>query len=791
MAAAARGARRERSRARFDAAPVSLAAPRSPLHATGSDAPRARCAAPTARRPARGATLRGGRSAGARALHTAQHPPRRRCAPRGGDARGRSAPRSFFSSTPRPPPAGSGSRPGGGVRARKARRDASRIRRSTRRARGACTPVVHRCFNSAQRARPGVGALDCPSSISMPIASLAPSPRLRGASSHDLGVAPLLYMRTRYSTAGARASPAPRIAIICVRRTSATTARLPSGTRLAGIRRADAERESFSARARRLSRSPRLAPPSARLPRRAGVHRLRALRRALRARARARGLRRRTQHAPPRRRGARLDGAAARRSARGGRLRTPRARRPARAGPPRPQHRDRRDLLRGRRPCPSAAASVAQRRRVAPVRSAATSARESAQVERESLRERRLARPRPRCRRADSRGGARSGKKAGAPSSSVGRSAPIIASSAAVPVVARARRRAPRATPSSAGRAPARRRALDRHPAARRAAARAQIALAPGARASSRSHFVPRRRRARQPRTHTHSRATSRDFWAISTVQHTTHTRRERLRDTQSPVMARFGHTSRGRSSGRRELAPARGLDCDLLPWRPRGVSLASKRLLAMSSSSKEALAAEEARHRPPRSHRRRAGGRRRASGAGATAAGTRRCRRCSTPVPRHVHELERGRRRSCDSLSTRHRARSSPRRRGALALAPSAALSLVAEQRYNDEFDDEEREPDEDEYVFSVKYQRENGDASLICRTTHPSASPRRRGSSSAHGGRTWRTSARCGRHPRPATPRARTSRRRRAASAARRRASRRRRGSTAARHVEAVVAA
>ena len=45
----------------------------------------------------------------------------------------------------------------------------------------------------------------------------------------------------------------------------------------------------------------------------------------------------------------------------------------------------------------------------------------------------------------------------------------------------------------------------------------------------------------------------------------------------------------------------------------------------------------------------------------------------------------------------------------GSLPPRPST-LSLLAEQRYNDEFDDE-REPDEDEYVFSVKYQRENGD--------------------------------------------------------------------------------
>ena len=51
-----------------------------------------------------------------------------------------------------------------------------------------------------------------------------------------------------------------------------------------------------------------------------------------------------------------------------------------------------------------------------------------------------------------------------------------------------------------------------------------------------------------------------------------------------------------------------------------------------------------------------------------------------------------------------------SPLPLGSLPLAPST-LSLLAEQRYNDEFDDEEREPDEDEYVYSVKYQRENGD--------------------------------------------------------------------------------
>ena len=37
--------------------------------------------------------------------------------------------------------------------------------------------------------------------------------------------------------------------------------------------------------------------------------------------------------------------------------------------------------------------------------------------------------------------------------------------------------------------------------------------------------------------------------------------------------------------------------------------------------------------------------------------------------------------------------------------------LEPALRERYNDEFDDEEREPDEDEYVYSVKYQRENGD--------------------------------------------------------------------------------
>ena len=75
--------------------------------------------------------------------------------------------------------------------------------------------------------------------------------------------------------------------------------------------------------------------------------------------------------------------------------------------------------------------------------------------------------------------------------------------------------------------------------------------------------------------------------------------------------------------------------------------------------------------------------------------------------VPRHVHELERG---TAFVRSLRGKSPLSPLPLGSLPLAPST-LSLLAEQRYNDEFDDEEREPDEDEYVFSVKYQRENGD--------------------------------------------------------------------------------
>ena len=75
--------------------------------------------------------------------------------------------------------------------------------------------------------------------------------------------------------------------------------------------------------------------------------------------------------------------------------------------------------------------------------------------------------------------------------------------------------------------------------------------------------------------------------------------------------------------------------------------------------------------------------------------------------VPRHVHELERG---TAFVRSLRGKSPLSPLPLGSLPLAPST-LSLLAEQRYNDEFDDEEREPDEDQYAFSVKYLRENGD--------------------------------------------------------------------------------